>query len=188
MHINPTLRILYTSNGTYLLLISSIIPLYALYAESLGADIVTVSQIAAATFVGKIVGLMVLSVAAQHTTDYVHKNLFILSLLLQGCIWFSLAFATTITHLFIAQLGTGLVYALGVPAFRSLVARHRDYKKSLYAYSTWELILAVTTSTGAVAGGVIVEKYGFSTLFLLISGVTLVIAIYAYFRLQDDLL
>lgn len=187
MQLNAVLRTLYASNGTYILLVSSITPLFALYAEQLNASIIIISQLAATLFVGKVVGLLLLSWFGNNTHEHTNKNLFVLSLYIQAGIWFSLVFATGIGHLFIAQLSTGIAYALGVPAFRALVATHRDPGRTLYDYSSWELILAVTTSTGAVAGGVVVQQLGFPALFSLLSITTVLIASYTYYRLNATL-
>ncbi len=170
MKINPTLQILFFTNGFLVLSLAMVTPIYALFAESIGASIAEVGLLAATLFVGKIVGLLIMGVWGDVAG---HKaRLYLWGFSLQVMAWLILIIADTLWYLFIAQLLTGLSYALSVPAFRMLVATHLDRGRELYDYATWDLTLALTGLFGGGLGAYIAATYGFQALFIILSAFT----------------
>ena len=179
MNINPTLQILFFTNGFLVLSLAMVTPIYALFAESIGASIATVGFLAATLFVGKIAGLLIMSIWGDIAD---HKaRLYLWGFSLQVMAWIILITADMLWYLFIAQVLTGLSYALSVPAFRMLVATHLDKGRELYDYATWDLTLALTGLFGGGLGALVVSVYGFQTLFIILAVFTGFLTIVLWF-------
>lgn len=56
MHLNNALKILFLTNGSLMLGITAVTPIYALFAEEIGASIFEVGLLASVLFLGKAVG------------------------------------------------------------------------------------------------------------------------------------
>ena len=164
MQLNSTLRILFLTNGCLVVGVTAVTPIYALFAEAIGASVFEVGVLAAVLFFGKTIGLTIMALWGDVA---VHKaRLYIWGFALQTAAWLLLVLADDLWLLYVVQILIGLSYALSVPAFRMLVATHLDHGHELYDYSTWEMILAFTSMVGGLLGGLVVAQTGFTELFL----------------------
>lgn len=86
--------------------------------------------------------------------------------------------ASTATHIYLLQSLLGLAFAINIPAFYGIFSRHLDehYESSEWSvYSVFSYSVSVAIA-GAVSG-IIVDTYGFATLFVLAGSFFLVSAI-----------
>lgn len=65
-------------------------------------------------------------------------------------------------------------FQLGTPAFEVIFAEHLDEGKHIADYSDWKLISNIMLALGTLIGGVIVSKFGFTPLFLLMSSLAVI--------------
>ena len=85
-----------------------------------------------------------------------------------------LIFVHNLTSLVLVQILLGFGESLGTPSFNALFADHLDKNKHIKEYSNWSLIANLTSAAGILAGGAIVNNFGFKALFLFMSALSLV--------------
>ena len=171
MNVNA-LKILYVSNGVFVFAGAMLVPLYALFAESVGADMLTISVLAATMLISKVLA----TISIRWLGDSVAETeyLLILGFLLRALGWLVLLFFPIVFGLFVAQIIIGFGDGVGSPTFRAIFATHLDSGTEVRRYSEWELILATAGAVGAIVGGYIVTMFGFSTLLVFMSALALV--------------
>ncbi len=172
---NPALKALYVSNGIFVFAGAMLVPLYAIFAENIGATILSISALTSVLLIAKVATVIFLQ---RFGDGFAEKEyLLVAGFIVRAVGWIGLLFFQTIPALFVAQIILGFGDGLGSPSFRALFATHLDRGKEVKRYSEWELILAAGGSVGALAGGYIVTNYSFETLFVVMSALATVSAI-----------
>ncbi len=177
-----TLRILFISNGILLFSASLLAPLYALFAEEVGASLVLVGILASTLFGCKTIAVILLRTFSSKITAA--GEVFIISIVLHVVAWLILYSATEVWQLFVAQAFLGVSMAIGAPVYRMLLAQNLPVGREVRTYAVWEMIKAISGLLASVLGALIVTSYGFHTLFLLMAGLGTVAGAIAYFYLQ----
>jgi MFS family permease len=80
--------------------------------------------------------------------------------------WLSFIFIHDVTSLITLQAILGLGEALGTPAFEAIFAEHLDARHHIREYSDWQVIFNLCVAIGTVAGGLLVNQFGFPVLFI----------------------
>lgn len=158
---------LFFSNGALFFSSSLLVPIYAIFAEEMGASVVQVSLLAATAALSR--GIALLTIRYFNHTDGRSALLFQCGALLYTATWFSLIFAHSVYHLFFIQIILGTSMALVAPAFRTLLANSLQSGKEISIYSNWEMFKAFLGASAALAGGLLVNHYGFITLFIIMT-------------------
>jgi hypothetical protein len=174
---NLALRTLFLSNGIFVFAGIAVTPIYALYAEGMGASLLIVSYLASTLFLAKIIGTISLRIVGSKIHS--KKLLLISGFLLRALGWIILIFAGSLVMLFIVQAILGIGEAIGSTSFRAMVATNLDEGQEISEYAEWEIILAFTGIAGTVAGGLIVTHFGFITLFPIIALLAIISALIA---------
>ena len=177
-----TLRILFICMGILLFAASLLTPLYALFAEDLGASIVIVGLLASTLFGCKSVAVLLLRSVSNKITAA--GKMFVIAILLHVIAWIVLFFANEIWHLFVAQAVLGVSIAIAAPVYRMLLAQNLPTGKEVRTYAVWEMIKALSGLLASVLGALVVTAYGFQVLFLVMAGLGLVSAVIAITYLQ----
>lgn len=172
---NPALKALYISNGIFVFAGAMLVPLYAIFAEDIGATIFIISALTSVLLIAKVVTVFFLQKFGDGFAE--KEYLLIGGFVVRAIGWIGLLFFQTIPALFVMQVILGFGDGVGSPSFRALFATHLDSGKEVRRYSEWELILATGGSIGALTGGYIVTNFGFETLFVLMSGLAVISAI-----------
>jgi len=172
---NPALKALYISNGIFVFAGAMLVPLYAIFAENIGASIFTISTLASVLLVAKVVTVIFLQKFGDAIAE--KEYLLIAGFVVRAIGWIGLLFFQTIPMLFVIQIILGFGDGVGSPSFRALFATHLDNGKEVKRYSEWELILAAGGSIGALAGGYIVTNYSFEILFVVMSVLAIISSI-----------
>ena len=167
-----TLGVLYAFNGLFVFAVTMIVPIYALFAQEIGADVFTVSALAATLLIARVFFTLIVRYFGDDAVEEAH--LLLAGFLLRAFGWFLLIFIGSLEGLFIVQVILGLGESLGSPAFNALFAQHLKSGRYVSEYADWEIVSAVGASAGAVVGGYIVSQYGFKVLFFVMSMVAVV--------------
>ena len=96
--------------------------------------------------------------------------------------------ASTVTHVYLIQALLGVAFALNVPAFYGVFSRHLDKNYESFewsVYSVFSYSIAVAIAGGL--SGIIVDKYGFDSLFVIIGVFYLVAALVNFLFLRPHL-
>lgn len=175
---STALRILLATNAMILLAGAMLGPIYALFVEEIGGDLLD------ASFAG---GLFAL--AAGITTfvsgKYSDKSNNAKQIVAFGYATMGIGFllyttVSSILTLFLVQILIGFGEAVYSPAFDVLYSKHLDGGEAGKEWGAWEAMNYFTAAIGAAAGGLVVTYLGFQTLFSIMAALCFASAIYIY--------
>ncbi|PIQ77055.1 hypothetical protein COV82_06475 [Candidatus Peregrinibacteria bacterium CG11_big_fil_rev_8_21_14_0_20_46_8] len=181
-----TLKILFLTNGIFMLAAGLFGPLYAVYVGQMqdGLLLVTFSWpifLFSTTFFVYLFGKRPLRLSRTNNQSDQKRNILMVSYLIRACTWIAYIFVATPAQLLILQVFIGLAEALGAPTFDALVAENVSRENSLQAYSFWKMVSSVVTAVAASIGGGIVYLFGFNALFVVMAGLSIVSAYLMYY-------
>jgi MFS family permease len=173
------LRVLLMTNGVILFSSAMMGPIYALFVEKIGGDLLD------ASLTGGIFALAagITSFISGRYADKIKENELIIvlgySLIAFG--YFLYLFVDTIWFLFLIQVIIGFGEAIYSPAFDSVYSKHIDHHKSGLQWGSWETINYFSVAFGAVIGGLLVQQFGFQFIFVIMMLLCSFSALYIYF-------
>ena len=175
---NKALRILLSTNAMILMAAAMLGPIYALFVEKVGGDLMDAS-IAGAVF-AFVAGLTTL--VSGRYSDKIKENelIVVLGYAIMGVGFLLYFWVASVAFLFIVQAIIGLGEAIYSPAFDAVYSKHLDGHKSGTQWGAWESMNYFTTAIGAVIGGGLVTIFGFQTLFVIMAMLCFSSAIYIY--------
>ena len=169
---NKVLKVLFLYNGIFVLAGSLLGPLYALYVENLNVGILPISISWSAFLLSTTIFTFVISRLGD---GFKHKRLLLAGgYLIRASCWLYMSVITNIGQLIITQFILGIGEALGTPAFDAIFAEHLDKNKHIMDYSDWKMTSNAVLVLGTLLGGFIVSNFGFSTLLVGMSVLSLV--------------
>lgn len=175
---NKSLRILLTTNGLILFAGAMLGPIYAIFVQEIGGDIMD-AGIAGALF-ALAAGVTSLFSGAIVDKSNNQKMIVIIGYLLISAGFLSFLWVKSVIALFIAQIVIGLGEAIYSPAFDLAYTKHLDKGKVGKEWGAWESLNYFTFAGGAAFGGWLAFSWGFTPLFILMSAISLFSAIYLY--------
>lgn len=157
-------------------------PIYALFAEGVGGDILeTAGAIAIFYFVSGILHLLFGKIANSiHAAKQVMLGGYILATLTT----FGYLAVTDTTGLFITQVLLGIANAMSSSTWDGMYSRNIKQKDTVFMWSLVEGGYAITTAIAAVLGGIVVTMFSFEVLFI-VMGLTMALASAAIFFIQE---
>jgi len=172
---NTAIKILFIYNGIFFFAGSMLGPLYALYVSKFSIGVLPVSISWAVFSAATAIFTYILRWIGDRVKE--KEYLLLAGYLLRAIAWFSFIFINSFSQLIIIQIIFGLGEALGAPAFDALFAEHLDKGKYIKEYADWRLLSNLVLALGTFIGGVIVVRFGFQVLFLVMS----ILAMIAFF-------
>lgn len=183
--LNKALRILLSTNAMILMSAAMLGPIYALFVEKVGGDLMDAS-IAGSIF-ALVAGLTTLISGKYSDKIKENKQVIVFGYAIMGVGFLLYLWVTSVVSLFIVQAIIGLGEAIYAPAFDSLYSKHLDRHKSGRQWGAWESINYFTTAIGAIIGGGLVTLFGFQPLFVIMAMLCFGSAIYIYHLKQSVL-
>ena len=176
---NKAIRVLLTTNGLILFAAAMLAPIYALYVERIGGDLLDASLLGAAFALSA--GIVTL--ISGRYSDKVKENEYVVMFgySLMGIAFLGYLFAGNIYHLLIIQIILGLGEAIYSPAFDSLYSKHLDMNEAGFEWGAWESMNYFVQAIAAAVGGLVVVTYGFYPMFIAMAVLCFVSSIYMYF-------
>lgn len=176
---NRALRILLITNGLILLASAMLGPIYALYVQKVGGDLLDASL--AGSVFAFIAGLTVL-LSGKYSDKLPQKKLIVV----MGYVIIGLGFllytkVSSIKFLLLVQVIIGFGDAIYSAPFNTLYSEHLDEGKDGAEWGTWEALNYFSTATGALIGGLLVTNFGFAPLFIVMAAMCFSSAFYVYF-------
>ncbi len=162
---NRALRILLATNGVILFSSAMMGPIYALFVEKIGGDLLD------ASFTAAIFALAagITALISGRYADKIKENELIIvfgySMIAFG--YFLYFFANSILILFIIQVIIGFGEAIYSPAFDALYTKHIDHHKAGLEWGAWETMNYFIFAIGATIGGILVSLFGFQIIFII---------------------
>lgn len=175
---NKALRILLSTNSLILLSAAMLGPIYALFVEKVGGDLMDAS-IAGGIF-ALVAGLTTL-ISGKYS-DKIKQNelIIVLGYTIMGIGFLLYFWVSSIIFLFLVQAIIGLGEAIYSPAFDAVYSKHLNQKKSGLQWGAWESMNYFTTAIGAIIGGAIVTYFGFQTIFIIMAALCFSSALYIF--------
>jgi sugar phosphate permease len=175
---NRAIKILLGVNAAVLFAGAMLSPIYAIYVEKVGGDLLDAS-IAVGIF-AFITG--VVSLISGYYTDKVKQNELIIALgfMILGIGYFFYLLVDSVWSLFYVQVVIGIGQAISSPSYDAVYSKHLDGNKSGRQWAAWESMAYITTAAGAIIGGIIATKFGFNSVFVIMSSLSLLSALYIY--------
>lgn len=179
------MRILLATNALVLVSGATLGPIYALFVDEIGGDLMDAS-IAGAIFA--FVAGVVTFVSGKYA-DHVEENelIIVLGYIIMGSGYLLYAWVNSIIVLFVVQAIIGLGEAIYSPAFDAVYSKHLDDGRSGSQWGAWESMHYFAAAVGAVIGGAVVTWCGFSCLFFIMAALCFCSAFYIY-QLKRDVL
>lgn len=169
---NKALRILLIFNSIFVFASSLLGPLYAIFVSGIDSKIMSVSFSWAAFLISTTICMLLLRKWGDSLKE---KEYFIMaSYLIRAIVWFLFPFISTLFMLVILQVILGIGEALGTPAFCALFAEHLDDGKHIEEFTDRKLMVCFSEVMGVLAGGIIVSKFGFKSLFMIMGILALI--------------
>jgi MFS family permease len=175
---NKALRILLITNGLVLLAAAMLGPIYALFVENVGGDLLDASLTGG--FFALAAGVTTL-IAGKFADKNKRKELIVaFGYAVMGLGFLLYIFVNSIWFLFGVQILLGFAEAFYSPAFDALFSKHITKKKACREWGTWEAINYFSIAIGAAIGGLIVSNFGFNPIFIIMSALCFVSATYLF--------
>lgn len=182
---NKAIRILLITNSLVLIAGAMLGPIYALFVEKIGGDLLNASY---AFGVFALVAGFVTLLSGRYT-DKVKENelIIIFGYGIMGIGFLSYTFVNSIISLLVVQVVIGLGVAIYSPAFDAVYSKHLQDHKSGQEWGAWEAVNYFAAGFGAIAGGLFVTFFGFNIMFVIMGLLCFISAIYI-FRLPRKIL
>ena len=175
---NQALRILLSTNAMILMAAAMLGPIYALFVEKIGGDLMD------ASFAGGIFAFVagLTTLISGKYSDRIKENelIVVLGYVIMAVGFFLYLWVNSVIFLFMVQVIIGLGEAVYSPAFDAVYSKHLDGHKSGTQWGAWESMNYFTTAVGAIVGGAVVTIFGFQTLFIIMALLCCSSALYIY--------
>lgn len=181
------LKILIAADALGTLALGMIGPIYAIFVEKIGGDILDVGW---AYFLFTFTSGIVLYLISKWENKVAHKEkLIVIGYLINALGCFLYLFTDTQAKLLIVQVILGIGVAVVSPAFDSIYSHFVNSDSEASEWGAWEAMGYFVAALGAVAGSVIAHRFGFDTLFIFMSVAAFIGAIVSFllFRKKDYL-
>jgi MFS family permease len=169
---NKALKTLFLYNGIFVGAAAMLGPLYAIYVVKFVDGVTAISVSWAAFLISTAIFTYVVSQKGDGAKE--KEYLLLAGYVIRILSWISLIFVHNLVALVLVQILLGLGESLGTPSFNALFAGHLDKNKYVKEYSNWLLVANLSSAAGILAGGAVVNSFGFKTLFLFMAAFSLV--------------
>ena len=146
-------------NSLVMLSTFMLVPIYALFINSMGGSVLHVSIIVSVFYLTASLGS--LSINRLIGKLNCNKRLLTVGYLMIGLGYFSLIFAFSFWHLILIQIFLGLADAIIYPSFDALFANNINKAEEQAEWGSFESVRYFTMFAGAIVGGIVVNWAGF---------------------------
>lgn len=158
------LKVLLFGDSFFMLSMGMITPIYAIFVERIGGDILDASGAWAAFALSS--GVLMYILGRWEDRHKHFASLACLGYLLRSLAFLGYFFVENTLGLFIVQIVLGVSGAINTPAIDTLYTRYLDGKKQASEWAAWEGLDLVISAFAAIIGGTIATYLGFRVLFL----------------------
>lgn len=175
---NKALRILLLTNGCVRLAEAMLGPIYALFVEEIGGDLLTASF--AFGLYSLVSGVTVYFLGNWEDAVKEQELAVVFGYLIIAFGFAGYLFVHSPQALLIVQIIIGFGDAVYSPAFDAVYSKHLHDKKAAFAWGSYESMTYILTGIGAVVGGLLVTLFGFNAIFICMSALCLFSSFYIY--------
>ena len=176
--LNRSLRILITTNTGIVFIVGLFAPFYAVFIQNIGGNI-AFAGFSWALF-AIVQGSLILLFSNWELRVKEQELLIALSYIVRGVVFLSYAFMQSIPQLLVTQIFWGIAGALGTPAFDAVYSAHTTQEDSIVQWGGWEGVAAIATGVAALLGGLLIQSFGYSTVFLGMAAFSIILGLYIW--------
>src|SRR3989344_4921700 len=174
--LNKSLWILVTTNTLMVFVIGLFAPFYAIFVQKIGGSLIFAGLSWAVLSI--VSGVLILLFTKWELKVKEQELMIALGYLIRGAVFLSYAFMTSMPQLIFTQVLWGIAAALGTPAFDALYSLHTDRDVSIAQWGGWEGVAAIASGVAALIRGIIIEAFGYSAIFIIMSLVSIILGTY----------
>jgi MFS family permease len=173
---NHSLKILVGTNALILIAGAMLGPIYALFVEEIGGDLMDASLAGAIFALAAGITTLISGRFADKLKN--PKMVVIVGYVIMMIGFLLLTTVNSVWFLFVVQAMIGFGEAIYSPAFDALYSKHIDHHKEGRQWSYWESMNYFTAVIGAVVGGLLASTFGFAVLFVAMASISALSALY----------
>jgi MFS family permease len=151
-------------------------PLFAVFAERIGGDILEISWAWATYLI--VTGILVIFVGKISDEKISKERLMVVGYALNALFTFGYLLVSSPIHLFLVQAGLGVASALAMPTWESLYAKYEDKRHDGYEWGLAGGEGYILTGIAMVIGGLVVNYLSFKILFITMGTVQIIATVY----------
>ncbi|MDV2996225.1 MAG: hypothetical protein N4J56_005879 [Chroococcidiopsis sp. SAG 2025] len=182
--LQKNLKILLYSSNIWYLGEGMFAPIFGLFTQKIGGNILDISGIWAAYLVAT--GIFTILVGKLSDRNISKAKLMIIGYALNAIFTFCYLFVSSQLSLFVVQVGLGIASALATPTWNALYAQCEDRGKAGQIWGMADGQSKVMTGLAVVLGGVIVNWLSFNTLFITMGTVQVIATLYSIQLLKQQ--
>ena len=161
---NRILKSLLALDGAFIFASGMLGPIYAIFVEHIGGDILDASGAMAAFSLSFAVIVFFISRWEDHVKH--KKKLIFAGYGLMAVAFLFYYFVSNSFELLLVQTLLGVSGAIASPAYDGMYSKFLDKGKFASDWGMWETMNSAVLGVAAIVGGLIVVEFGFRTLFL----------------------
>ena len=150
-------------------------PLFALFAQKIGGDILQISWASALYLL--VVGILTI-IVGKYSDKWSKEKMMIWGYSLSAIFTFSYILVSSPLHLFIVQVGLGIATALAMPTWNALYSEWSENKKHGSSWGWASGLSRIIGGVSIVVGGFLVNFFSFNTLFIIMGTIQAMATIY----------
>lgn len=150
-------------------------PLLAVFTEQIGGDILNITAAWATYLI--VTGFLTILVGKISDKGNA-EGLMVAGYALNALFTFCFILVDTQFQLLLVQAGLGVAAALATPTWNALYAKHEDRKHAGFAWGLAGGEFQIVTGAAIIIGGLLVNSYSFTTLFIIMGSIQVLAALY----------
>ncbi len=151
-------------------------PLFAVFAEKVGGNILDISWAWATYLI--VTGFLLMIIGKISDKKISKERLLVVGYTLNAIFTFGYLFVSSPLHLIIVQAGLGVAVAFSRPTWEALYAKYSDQKKAGFIWGLAGGQGLLLTGFAMIIGGFIVNYLSFTVLFIIMGLIQLIGAFY----------
>ena len=159
------LKILVLSSALFVLAGGLFGPIYAIFVEEIGGDILTAGMAYSAFAISA--GVLMFLISKWEDRVKHQEKLVFVSFLISSIGFLGYLFIQKPWHLFLVQIIFGIGEAIGDPAYDGVYSRYLDHGKFFSEWGLWESMQLILSAVAAAIGAFLANIYGFKFLFVI---------------------
>lgn len=159
-------------------------PVFAIFVADriVGGSLEVVGYAAAVYWITKSIVIIPFGVYLDRNHGEKDDLLFVLiGSLLSAVAIFCYIYATSPLHVYFLEALYAIGMGMNIPGYTAIFTRHIDEGREAFDWSVRTALIGLATGGAGALGGVIAQKYGFNTLFVIVSAIVFVSALLPLF-------
>ena len=159
-------------------------PLFAIFAQKIGGDILDVSWAWAIYLI--VTGILIMTFGKLSDKILDKEKLVIAGYALNTLCTFGYLFVSKPWHLFILQVGLGIAVAMATPTWDALYSKYEKPKNAGYAWGLSDGQAQLVSGLAIIIGGLVINYFSFNALFIIMGIIQIIATIYTFKLLKKS--